>query len=1024
MNQIPPSNLSSAPSPISETKKENSFNKKTEDLSHLFNIIKSTFKSLTEIKIKREKIINEIRVLDDEIKHIEKSLKDSKQNTPELKNEPSKTPLVGTLVNEFYNSTNRIHDFKVQKSEYEQKLKALRLSLVSVEKKKIDKIFELESQIRILLEKDFPEKEKYQKIYLQNVLPLVQEIKQSLIQRPFQFVAQAAAAKGKAAQAGLQALKQLAENKPVMKNGGVSTQEVFLLPEEGVVFKHSNERAKEEERLVNDLLDLMSKQAVVGIFNIQHVSADKFGIQFSEGQARGFTADDLSKSPSIRDGIEQKLSDHDRLLLKKHEATPTKVDTALENYENVKKQTWFIKPPGKDGEWESVSFSDLQKLNLVHQLPAGALIGTAPESDKILSFQDHLLKETDFARALNYLPALHSSPNTLYFSPDLSNPEIRKAYETCEKYQWRYVDENGKSHKVDFKTLQTLCLQKTKMKGVLRPIQNKELLPHSQTYYFNTLAKQALDANWKAISPELMHVDATGGLANLKDIQAKPFIGDMILMHQLDSNTKEVILQRLTPDAEFNAVLTGEVQLLDMHAKNLGIAPQSNAEYERYTNFEFSISSSPPLSLQNLIIGYLRGYLPPDTIIKFEEEGKTITKPLKDLPELQKALDVHWQFVIFDTDLSLSEDNRLQLQTRGGVEEHLIPLRSALLETNWKDRPLSKKAIQTLMNSAERDLRVADWIKRADAPIYKQLSPSARQSVKQQVAPLIQEYTLSEPRKKDPATMTTIKSLQDQFIQKLSDITQPNHLAIWQTLEKDLSSVAVRPEDTWEKIAQRYHQDPIELSTLNPQGLKPGEKIKIKYDLTSSAAEAAKKREMIAPQLFPRLTQRQQAALIERQQRRRDYLNNYQALFQSTLTGKELLDQIKQFVQRAETPMNSIEKEKFFTDCEAHEASILSSPTRLSNIKQFICKICQPTYFNLMKVMYPLLSDAYVLNEIAYRGDQATAGQSIGSFNAPLEKMISHVKASFPHDSIEVRLAKNLEDQIGSIRNPAFFGHW
>ncbi len=1016
MNDLPSLKLSSpsAISPSDAQKDNKDFFKKPNDL------FKQMLSLLDEIASAPKKMTRDMSSLNDKIKNIENST----QRIAKFEGgKVLKLPILGCLIKLFFNWYN--NRLIAQKHQYEKKIKVFHQFLATFENEALAKIFDIENQMRILLEKDFPEKKKYQDIYSQHVLPIVQQAKQFITHRPFQFAAQAAAAKGKAAHASLQALKQLAENQPVIQSSGVSSQQVFLLPKEGVVFKRSDEQAKEEESLINDLFDLMSKQAVVGIFNIQKASADKFDIQFTEEvRARGLTPEDFSNLPSLRNGIKDKLSHHDRLLLQKHERMLPKVDILLKNYENIKKQTWYIKSVGQD--WKSISFSDLQNLNLSHQLSVDTLIGTAPEPNKALSFHDHLLKETSFARALNYLPALHSSPNTLYFSPDLSNPKMRQAYETCEKYQWRYIDQSGKSHIVDFKTLHILSLQKTPMKGGLRAMQNNALTNASQAPYFHRLAKQALAAKWKAMSPELMHIDAnTGRLSNLNDIQAKPFISNMILMSHLTSNAKEAILQRLTPDAEFNAILTAEFQLLDLHAKNLGVAPQSTIEYERYKNFQFSISSSPaPLSFQDLITQYLTDSIQLDTMIKFEEEGKTIEEPLKNLPELKKALDVRWQFVIFDTDLSLSEDNRLQLQIRKKVKEHLIPLRSVLLETTWKDQPLSNEAIQHLMDSDKRDLNVANWIRRADAPIYKHLSLSARQNVEQQLAPFIQEYTLSKMRESQPDTLITLKSLQNQFVKQLSDITQPKNLAIWQTLEQDLSSVTVRLDDTWEKITQRYHQNPNELRALNPQGLTSGQQVKIKYDLTSSSPEAVKKQKKIAAQLFPRITYRQQTALLERQQRRKEYLNNYQNLLQSTLKDKELITQIKQFLQRVETPLTSIRKEELLNDLKTYQTSCLLDHNDLLNLKKTICQECQPTYFNLTKAMYPLLADAYALNQAVYEGNKAEAGMAIGFFNIPLEKMINYTYATFPFDSPETQLAQNLANQIENIHDPAFFGHW
>jgi len=74
----------------------------------------------------------------------------------------------------------------------------------------LSEVFEIENNIRQSLVKDnLLDQEKHQNLYDQQVIPLVNRAKQFLRERPFQFAVQAAAAKGKALQAGLQAIQSL-----------------------------------------------------------------------------------------------------------------------------------------------------------------------------------------------------------------------------------------------------------------------------------------------------------------------------------------------------------------------------------------------------------------------------------------------------------------------------------------------------------------------------------------------------------------------------------------------------------------------------------------------------------------------------------------------------------------------------------------------------------------------------------------------------------------------------------------------
>lgn len=789
-----------------------------------------------------------------------------------------------------------------------------------------DKVFELQHQLEINLEKDFPEKAKYARLYHERVGPLVEKAKQAIVRRPMHFAAQAAAAKGKAVQAGLTALIKLAENRPVIKNSDVSAQEVFLLPKEEAVFKRSSERAKEEESIISSLFDLMSNQAIVGAFDIRKPALKPYGIQVPQDiRTRGFQSTRLPL-PLLTE-IRLKLSQEDRLLLERY------------------------------GRSED-----------------------------------------------------------LYLSPDLSNPTTKRMYRECEKFKWKCIDRFGVVKEVDFKTFHALNLQR-------QVYRYEPIVPSGKVAPTSAEIHAALSVGWKAFYPQILQekIGAFGEkqLTEIEDIQAKPFVSDMILMGRLDSAAQEHVLNRLSDADQVNAVLTSELQFLDLHSSNLGVEPESNENYEYFKNFQFTVRPGGSKDFKTLLTDYISGRIAPHTMIEFEDKGRRIIQPLEALPELRNALNVKWKLVLFDTDLSLSEDNRLSVQgVLGGGSQRLVPLRSVLLETSWKDKPLSEAAVKSLMDSDERDLKVKQWISNEDAPIYKQLSPSAKTSVQTQVAPLIERYSLSAARLRDDKT--TIKALRNQFAKDISDMSKPENVRIWETLERDLTNVSIRPGDTWETLAKRHNQNADTLRILNPGALPgSGGKIEILYDLTSNLPQAVKAREKIAKQLFPRITFRQQAALIERQQNRKTYLNSYRELVNSTLTGEALLNQMEAFIKRSTTPLSSLDREAWLADLATHRAAFLRDPTLLLNSKNELCKICQPTYFNLSKAMYPLLADAYALNQWVYK-DNASAGRVIGHFAEPLEVTIAKAKSRFPLTSPAVRLALGLEARIRAIPDPAF----
>lgn len=906
-------------------------------------------------------------------------------------------------------------DISPREKTIEERLEALFNTIPTLHptatKEQPDKFFEIENQLRGLLTKDFPHKGKYQNLYEREVIPLLQQAKRLITERPIHFAVQAAAAKGKAVQAGVGAINNLiAQDKTVIQSSGISTQEVFLVPKEKVVFKHSSARAKEEETIVNSLFDLMSKQAIVGTFSIRIPSLKPFGIQLSPELTKGgFKAEDLS-STQLRQ-ILPKLTSIEQSLLNLYQAKLAITRPALVNYQSMATERWLIQLPGESAE-KTVSLKELQALYLADKLPPETLIGSS--SQAAIPLSQHLLFETSFSEALTYLPTLEDPASSIYVVPDLDLPDNKRAYELCEKFKWSYADTNGTTREADFKTLHALVLQRGMIPA--RPVLTPSAIAPSAEEMMLAFA-----VPWRLIIPETAQMKE-GTLSKLSDLEAKPFISDMILMTNLSLAAREMALKRLTDKAQMNAVLMSELQLLDLHSGNLAITLFSNPDYEHFKNIQFSFPpSSTKKDFKILLINYLEGKIKPETMIKFEDGETIIEKPCRELPEIQRALDAKWEFVIFDTDLSLSEHNYLQEQVRRGAREHLIPLRSVLLETQWKNEPLSEEVVKNLIKSDERDLQVKKWISHEDAPIYKRLSPAVKTSLQAQLTPVIEKYQLSSFRKRD--TNTTIATLRGHFIKEICNLSVPEYRDIWQTIERDLSSVPVKENDTWETLAKRHLQTIETLRRLNPEGLKVKGKINIKYDLTSSSASAVKKRQRIAAQFFPRLSTRQQAALLERQKNRKTYLDNYQSLKTTTLKGEDLWNQMEQFVLHPSTPFDTPNRENMLTQLRNHKQALLVHDSSLEMYRNAICVFCQPTYFNLTKSMYPLLADAHALNEIVYN-DLAIAGRNIGRFQEPLEATIAKAKARCPAESIGLKLATELERQISTIRDPAFFGEW
>lgn len=929
----------------------------------------------------------------------------------------------GAIVTEQY---RLINDSLLQKKrECETSIASLSLSLPSEEEQRIETIFKMECQWRRAYKNKNPENDFYQK----KLLPFYIETKKSLITETRNLVIRAAASKGKAFQAYLQGLKLLAEECPVITVSGNTSQQVFVLPKYQVVLKESEEPRREEAFLIQSLFYLTgADHAIASFFFFRNARLDALDMQFSlKARERGYPLTGLPKA--LSEEIKKRLSYFELIIFhnQKHFLISAKNHlknrTDSKNYSEMNKKEWFIKFPD-DPSSQPLSLKDLQKLYIREKLPPLALIGS--KGSVPMTFIEHLSNNTLFFQALNYFPNLNNSLD-VYVTPDLSNRDLRIAYEHCEKLKWKYYEEDGKETILDFKTLLARHLQKPVLINSLEPLSKNltlQMIKHEQE-----IASDALQVRWKIISPEIMKERTKKSIVPINDFCAAHYVSKMIRFDTLNEFGKEKALNRLTPDAQFIAVLTSEFQFLDLHAGNLGIIPHPNKYYQKFERVQFQLLPDPSyLSLKDLLIKYLNGTIHQETFVRFKDKNEMISQSIMNIPKLQAALDVKWDILLFDLDLALSESNELQFQFRkhDNRPESLIPLRSVFLESTWRNAPLHPQTIQKLRNSEERDLRVKQWTGYADAPIYQRLPQELIPSIKEMITPLLEEFSLTAYRQHNQ--YFTLKELRKKFSEELSRFNNHHILEFWNVLEEALSWVAVNSQDTWEGIARRYQQDAktlretnIQLNSLAQYPFKDGEKIKINKDLTSINEKTLARRRKIADQFFPRSSYRQHRALVERQESRKKYLDDFHMIKDSLYTGPKLISQLIDFIQTPTTPLTTSRRNELLNHIKELQKNRIANPANLLFVKQTILDECQPTFSNLTNAIYPLLANALKLNQAIYKGK---AGKRIGHYKYPMDITIHIAKVNNRKNSPIYKLAKSLESQIASTQYPAFFGNW
>lgn len=537
-------------------------------------------------------------------------------------------------------------------------------------------------------------------------------------------------------------------------------------------------------------------------------------------------------------------------------------------------------------------------------------------------------------------------PQKIYFTPDLDTLEKKQKYAMCEKTLWVYTNEQGEAFPAPFKLMHALVLS-----GI--PIEKFRLAdPENHPAITEALIREMLDVEWTTVSPESEHPQA------LKNVQVKPMIEDMHLMHPLMNEGEAVInkvFQSLTVDAEEAALINGELQPIDLHANNIGFRQIQSEQMHPFNEIE----CLAPWGIwqkgwRNIQLAYLRGHLKGDTAIKVNG----IAHQVKDLPWITEALKMPWEFVFFDNDISFGEDNELLSYTLpNGNIGHFIPFRSHILANPWKDKPLREEVIDRLLQSREGDQRQRDYLKRADAPIRKQMSTEGQYRIDAVLKPLLEQYQLHPGS--DKISASTFKQLKEQFIHDVSNLS--------------------RNSDFWALV----------------QAELP------KYQLTADTPESLKQRERIAAQLFPRATLLQQKAMIERQDNRKAYLEAYQALKMAKYNQRR--EQINQFLTLPSL-IDTFKKENL------QKRMAHANDKEMNKIYQEVLRDYVPTYMNVMAVMYPHLADNYRLAAALKR--TYPAALDIGTANFTIEDAIHQAEEQFSSGSDEYKLAMHLEKVI------------
>ena len=457
-----------------------------------------------------------------------------------------------------------------------------------------------------------------------------------------------------------------------------------------------------------------------------------------------------------------------------------------------------------------------------------------------------------------------------------------------------------------------------------------------------------------------------------QNADAKPYIEGMLMFSTVLQHPQlhKHVMGNLTFSAEMKAVLTAEFQFLDLWQDNLGVFPILDQQSEKFRNAKFSYGLKVGVPFHVFLQDFLSGRITDKTPVYVSSPDKKVKsmqfEPIEKIPGLLQALQSQWEFVLFDTDRVLSESNDIHMQKRKGRPESLIPLRSVLLASPWKDTPLNTYTVMTLRKT-DRDQRVRHWVNRHDAPIRKWMKHP--EQIDALLASVIEQdkYTLSFHRRIEH--QVTVEELRKMFSEELSDLEQ--YSPIWIAIQNQLSDepskrwlkpYLVQEGDTLAEIAKNHRLTVEELKALNPkiqEPLKRGAALTVKPSLTDKSPAARKMRKKIAAQFFPRLSWKQRDALFQRQNQRTEYLQNWERLKKIGKFNQPALVELQDILASPSTPLSSKLKNEFLRQVAIIKESSLLNEDRTQEFIDLLIELhtqLKPTYFNLVKAMYPLCS--------------------------------------------------------------------
>lgn len=745
--------------------------------------------------------------------------------------------------------------------------------------------------------------------------------------------------------------------------------------------------SEEEEVNARALLHLMKKTpAVVEGVKIQELSTKRFGFhRLSQiARTRGISFDSIDDK--LLSGLLTVTKEKDLHIFKNH----PKKQQLIEQ----RKEEQYFRILGEGAISYTFSGEDTIKTTakeLLYFYLNGKLI---LENDsfilegKKINFKLDLRAVNTLRLYLKRMSTPKEETDSLFFTPDLSDPKIKKAYERCEKFKWKLVKDSDTE--LSFRQLHLTILREGLSLDKLNvcPV----LTPGKKGPKLDTL-KKALSVSWNISFPTIVKAEKTKDelvFSSFHHVHVKPFIKGLELLSKLQQEKTTSLFDYLSPEQELDLCLSTILQLADCHSGNIGIVSKSPLLPLQIRNLRVIENEHVQLysKFEDFVNNVLKGKHKKTATVTFEDElGIKKSYQLDRCPELLSILNKKSP-IFFDLDRCLYQSNALlKYQKKAKEVGHLVPVRSALLDIPWAYNPLSRKCLALLFLSLQNLKKRKDWINYEDAPIRKRLSQKANVTVNQFLTSYLKQSLYV---RKHGRLIKPLKEWRVVCAGKLAEINR-NTQDFWEMLQKELSYVVVRRSTDWITLSKRYKQKVETLKELNPEfssltTLPPGSQVKVSsIDLLSTSSASLRNR--IAIQLMPRLNPFQKEALEERVDQLIQYLSLYDQLITVKPCSQEMIKKMYVALTSSCCPLNSIKKKEFLQQLSAIQTT--PSKQNLLALYRVVMKALNPTYLNIISSMYPLAADVFELGKLTQNQLKIKFSVFFGDLNGSLETLIN-----------------------------------